>query len=192
MLKSGINNFWATPIYKTSITKEQCESLIQSVMLYENIDTPQSDFNDDISLTQTIPLLHDIAYEKYKEFFSTAFNLDIDDFNFNFKSWLTGSKDKYYMDLHNHAGSPWVAVIYILAEETEEGGEVVAYDPRANANRGFSKEFKFMFEPVEFLPQTGDVIIMPGFVYHAVRVYDSNLRLAIPVDLLDFTSNKSY
>ena len=40
-----------------------------------------------------------------------------------------------------------------------------------------------MFEPIEFLPQTGDVIIMPGFVYHAVRNYTSSLRLALPVDL---------
>jgi hypothetical protein len=182
MLKSGLNNCWSTPIYKTSISKNDCDKLIESVMLYENIDNPQSDFND-TSLTDSIPLLEKLAYEKYKEFFLTAFNMDIDDFNFKFKSWLTGSRGNYYMDLHNHSGSPWVAVFYILSEEADKGGEFVAYDPRANANRGFNKEFKFMFEPIEFLPKTGDVIIMPGFVYHAVRVYQSTLRLAIPVDL---------
>jgi hypothetical protein len=182
MLKSGLNNCWSTPIYKTSITKDQCDQLIQSIMTYQNIDKPQSDF-DSSSLTESIPLLYDVAYEKYKEFFSCAFDFNIDDFNFKFKSWLTGSKGKYFMDLHNHSGSPWVAVFYILAEETDKGGEFIAYDPRANANRGFHEKFKHMFQPIDFLPKTGDVIIMPGFVYHAVRAYSSSLRLALPVDL---------
>ena len=182
MLKSGLNNCWATPIYKTSITKEDCESLIQSVMIYENVDKPQSDF-DSTTLTETIPLLKKVAKEKYTEFFKTAFDIDIEDLDYEFKSWLTGSKGKYSMELHNHSGAPWVAVFYILAEETDKGGEFIAYDPRSNANRGFSDEFKFMFNPIDFLPKTGDVIIMPGFVYHAVRLYDSSLRLAIPVDL---------
>lgn len=182
MLKSGLNNCWATPIYKTSISDEQCQELIQQVMMYQNIDKPQSDF-DSTSLTDSIPLLKELAYEKYKEFFSVTFDYDIDEFNFKFKSWLTGSKGNYYMDLHNHSGSPWVAVFYVLAEETDKGGDFVAYDPRVNANRGFHDKFKHMFEPIEFLPQTGDVIIMPGFVYHAVRNYTSSLRLALPVDL---------
>lgn len=183
MLKSGVNNCWATPIYKTSITKEQCNNLIQSVMMYEDIiNKPQSEFDND-SLTDRIPLLEEIAHEKYSEFFKTALNLNLDDFNYEFKSWLTGSKGSYYMDLHNHSGAPWVAVFYILAEENDKGGDFVAYDPRTNANRGFSEEFKYMFKPIEFVPKTGDVIIMPGFVYHAVRPYDSSLRLAIPVDL---------
>lgn len=182
MLKLGVNNCWATPIYKTSITKEQCDSLIQSVMLCEDIDKPQSDFSDS-TLTDRIPLLKQVAYEKYSEFFKTAFDLNLKDFNYEFKSWLTGSKGNYYMDLHNHSGAPWVAVFYILSEETDKGGDFVAYDPRANANRGFTDKFKFMFNPIEFIPTTGDVVIMPGFVYHSVRPYNSSLRLAIPVDL---------
>jgi len=182
MLKSGLNNCWSTPIYKTNISKEECESLIQSVMMYENVDKPQSDF-DKTTLTDSIPLLGKLAQEKYSEFFKNSFDLNLEDFDYEFKSWLTGSKGNYFMDLHNHSGAPWVAVFYILAEEKDKGGDFVAYDPRANANRGFTEEFKFMFKPVEFIPKTGDVVIMPGFVYHAVRPYESNLRLAIPVDL---------
>lgn len=182
MLKSGVNNCWTTPIYKTSITKEQCDSLIQSVMLCEDIGKPQNEFSKR-TLTDRIPLLKEVAYEKYSEFFKNAFNLKLDDFDYEFVSWLTGSKEKYFMDLHNHSGASWVAVFYVLSEETDKGGDFVAYDPRANANRGYTKEFKFMFKPIEFIPKTGDVVIMPGFVYHAVRPYDSSLRLAIPVDL---------
>lgn len=182
MLKSGVNNCWTTPIYKTSITKEQCDSLVQSVMMYEDIDKPQSEFDKD-SLTDRIPLLEEIAYEKYSEFFKNVLNMNLKDFDYKFKSWLVGSKGSYSMDLHNHSGAPWVAVFYILAEEKDKGGNFVAYDPRINANRGFSEEFKYMFNPIEFIPQTGDVIILPGFVYHGVKPYESSLRLALPVDL---------
>ena len=67
MLKSGLNNCWATPIYKTSISDEQCQELIQQVMMYQNIDKPQSDF-DSTSLTDSIPLLKELAYENtFKE-----------------------------------------------------------------------------------------------------------------------------
>jgi hypothetical protein len=31
---------------------------------------------------------------------------------------------------------------------------------------------------------TGDVLVFPGYVYHAVNPFMSNLRIAVPVDLL--------
>ena len=70
-----------------------------------------------------------------------------------------------------------------LSDDIYKGGELVAYDPRANANRGYSGKMAEMFEPIEYAPQTGDVIIMPGYVYHSVKTYHSNLRLAVPVDI---------
>ena len=182
MLKSGINNCWATPIYKTSISQEDFDSLVNTLMLIENVHRPQAEFDHD-SLTEKIPLLKKLAYEKYNEFFNVMFNTNLDKYDYAFKSWLTGSTGNYYMDLHNHTGVPFVAVFYALAEEQDKGGELMIYDPRGNANRGFNTDFKDMFAPIEFLPKTGDVIIMPGFLYHSVRPFQSSLRLAIPVDL---------
>jgi hypothetical protein len=182
MLKSGLNNCWATPIYKTSITKDECSTLVNQIMETENISTPQSDFSEG-SLTDRIPLLKTLAEIKYTEFFRDALEMDLGDFNYDFKSWLTGSMGGYSMDLHNHSGAPFVSVIYLLAEEQDQGGELVIHDPRANANRGFNSDFQHLFNPIEHTPQTGDVLIFPGYVYHSVRKFNSTLRLAVPVDI---------
>lgn len=189
MLKSGLNNCWPTPIYKTSITSDECNALVNEIMIGENISAPQSDY-DSASLTDKVPLLKTIAQQKYTEFFKEVLDLDLANFDYDLKSWLTGSTDGfagkaggYSMDIHNHSGAPFVSVIYLLAEEQNQGGELVMYDPRTNANRGFNSEFQHMFSPIEHMPQSGDVLIMPGYVYHSVRQYYSSLRLAVPVDI---------
>ena len=182
MLKLGVNNSWATPIYKTSITQDECTSLLNEVMKTENIVKPQSDFSDG-SLTDRIPLLKTLADVKYTEFFKEALGMDLNDFEYDFKSWLTGSTNGYNMDIHNHSGAPFAAVFYLLAEEQDQGGELVMYDPRTNANRGFHSKFKHFFSPIEYTPTTGDVLIMPGYVYHSVRQFYSSLRMAVPVDI---------
>ena len=183
MLKSGLNNCWATPIYKTSITEDECASLLTQVMETENINIPQSDFSDG-SLTDRIPLLKTLAEIKYTEFFKDALEMDLEDFSYDVKSWLTGSTNGYNMDIHNHSGAQFAAVFYLLAEEKDAGGQLVMYDPRVNANRGFdSNKFRHFFSPIEHTPSTGDVLIMPGYVYHSVRQYHSSLRMAVPVDI---------
>ena len=101
MLKSGLNNCWATPVYKTSITEDECASLLTQVMETENISTPQSDFSDG-SLTDRIPLLKTLAEIKYTEFFRDALEMDLEDFSYDLKSWLTGSTNGYNMDIHNN------------------------------------------------------------------------------------------
>ena len=98
MLKSGLNNSWATPIYKTSITQDDCTSLLNEIMKTENIVKPQSDFSDG-SLTDRIPLLKTLADIKYAEFFKEALEMDLNDFEYDFKSWLTGSTNGYNMDI---------------------------------------------------------------------------------------------
>ena len=182
MLKSGLNNCWATPIYKTSITKDECSTLVNQIMETENISTPQSDFSEG-SLTDRIPLLKTLAEIKYTEFFRDALEMDLEDFSYDLKSWLTGSTNGYNMDIHNHSGAQFAAVFYLLAEEQDQGGELVIHDPRNNANRGFGSKFKHFFNPIEHTPSTGDVLIMPGYVYHSVRPYHSSLRMAVPVDI---------
>ena len=64
------------------------------------------------------------------------------------------------MDIHNHSGAPFVSVIYLLAEEQDQGGQLVMYDPRTNANRGFATELQHLFSPIEHTPQSGDVLIL--------------------------------
>tara|TARA_B100001057_G_scaffold501300_1_gene623546 strand:+ start:35625 stop:36197 length:573 start_codon:yes stop_codon:yes gene_type:complete len=182
MLKSGINQCWSTPIYKTQITLDQCEELVQEILLSTNIMKPQAEY-DSGSLTDKIPLLKDLAIEKYSEFFKEVFSIDLNDMSYEFSSWLTGSQKGYSMNIHNHSGAQFAAVFYVLSDDIDKGGELVSYDPRANANRGYFGKTAEMFKPIEYAPKTGDVIIMPGYVYHLVKTYHSNLRLAVPVDI---------
>ena len=182
MLKSGVNNCWATPIYKTSITSDECSTLVNEIMAGENIAAPQSDY-DFSALTERVPLLKTIAQQKYTEYFKEVLDLDLENFDYHLKSWLTGSMGGYSMDLHNHSGAPFVSVIYLLAEEQDQGGQLVMQDPRTNANRGFATELQYLFSSIEHTPQSGDVLIFPGYVYHSVRQFNSTLRLAVPVDI---------
>jgi len=186
MLKLGINDCWSTPIFKTQITLNQCEELVQEILLNTNIMKPQAEY-DSGSLTDKIPLLKDLAIEKYTEFFKEVFDSNLNDISHSFSSWLTGSQKGYSMNIHNHSGAQFAAVFYVLADEIDKGGELVAYDPRVNANRGYFGKTAEMFNPIEYTPHTGDVIIMPGYVYHLVKTYQANLRLAVPVDI--FLSN---
>ena len=129
-------------------------------------------------------MLKQIAEEKFREYLSLVFEKNLDDYYYKLSAWLTGSSGGYSMDLHNHSGSPFVSVFYLMCEEQDAGGELVIQDPRVNANRGYLPDFQDHFKPVEFIPTTGDVIIMPGYLYHSVKVYKSAMRFAVPVDLL--------
>jgi hypothetical protein len=169
-LDLGFNNLYPTTVYLSKISKEDCETILTG--------------DDEASLIiHKIPRLKELAEEKFGEYLEKVYDIDIHDYHFKFKSWLTGNGGGYSMDTHNHAGSPFVAVFYIMAEHEDRGGEIVFSDPRTNANRGYTLEFQPQFKPTVHMPQTGDVVIFPGFLYHHVRRYDANLRIALPVDL---------
>ncbi len=67
-----------------------------------------------------------------------------------------------YIATHNHKNSHFTAVLYVDVPD----GDLVLYDPRSNANRGYPPELEHMFEPVRFLPKNGDLILIPSFVFH--------------------------
>jgi hypothetical protein len=186
-LDHGVNQLWPSPVYKTSITKEDCESLLTMCLESQNIVDPDGDATS--NLIETSDLLKRIANEKFSEFFKEVYSIDLENYNVLYKAWLTGSTNGYSMETHNHSGSPFVAVFYVLSEHTEKGGELVITDPRTNANRGYTADFMEQFSPLVFKPTTGDVIIFPGFLYHHVRAYNSKLRIAIPVDLFFYNEN---
>lgn len=180
-LSSGFNLLWYTPVYKTSISKLQAEQLIVALMMKQSTSIPANDSNS--NLIDDIPLLEQLAEEKFGEYISEVYDLNLSEMDHSFRAWLTGSKNGYNMELHNHSGAPLVSVFYLLAEESDQGGELVMHDPRANANRAFPRQLISEFDPVVHTPSSGEVLIFPGYVYHSVRRYDSQMRLAVPVDL---------
>jgi hypothetical protein len=44
------------------------------------------------------------------------------------------------------------------------------------------------FKPLKLNPKTGDIVVFPSYLYHHVQTYNSNIRLALPVDLFLFNS----
>jgi hypothetical protein len=186
-LDQGVNNLYPTPVYLTTISKEDCEDLLASVMQNELVINPNGD--DSSLILKKIPRLREIAKEKFSEYLKIVYGLDFNNYKFNMKAWLAGSRGGYSMETHNHAGSPFIAVFYIMSECQDHGGEIVLTDPRTNANRGYTLEFQPQFSPTIHTPATGDVLIFPGFLYHHVRQYTSTLRIAIPVDLFLYTDD---
>lgn len=98
--------------------------------------------------------------------------------------WIGVTKN-YMIRTHNHSTSTIVCVFYLFCEEHEEnnGGEIILYDPRVNANRGFPEAFNEWFEPMIIKPKTGDYLIFPSFLYHSVDEFHGKMRLAMPVSL---------
>jgi hypothetical protein len=181
MLNAGLNLAWPTQIYKTSIDAEICSQIANQVLSIEDVLKPQGDWTS--NLIDQIPLFKEVATEKFASFFHDVYDFDINAVKFSLKAWLTGTTNGYYMPIHNHSGSQFVSVFYIMAEEESAGGEIVLQDPRVNANRGFMPPFINDFASIEHKPKTGDVLIFPAYVYHYVKPYTSRLRLAIPTDI---------
>ena len=184
MLDDGINNLWPTPIYKTSIDKELCDKVLDVIL-------QEPDFQEYANGNKNLFYLDNEVFDEFrttvrkvfKDYFSKALDKDLSEYGSSYKAWVTGKPGTYSMASHNHSGSPFVSVFYIFAEENDVGGELVLSDPRANANRGYLPDFQEPFAPLKHKPKTGDVLVFPGYVYHAVNPFMSRLRIAVPVDL---------
>ncbi len=183
MIKDGLNQLWATPVYKTKINNDLCNELLELLL--------QKDFNDYSNGSTNLFKIESPVVEKFKkevfkifdEYFKIALSKNLKDYNSSFNGWITGRPGAYYMKNHNHASSPFVSVFYIFASETDQGGEIILNDPRVNANRGYMIDFQDPFNPISFKPITGDVLVFPGYLYHSVNHFMGSLRVAVPVDL---------
>jgi len=125
-----------------------------------------------------------IVIPAFESYLQQVLNLKLEDFKTaSFRGWLTGGAAGYNMEVHNHSGSQLAGVFYLLNEE-HDSGEIVLYDPRANANRSYEREqWGKLFQPMKFKTPSLSFIIFPSFVYHSVEVYRGKIRVAVPVDL---------
>lgn len=102
--------------------------------------------------------------------------------------WIAGHGNGYSLNHHNHRGSQLSAVFYLMCDAQDKGGQIVFTDPRQNANRGYDTTFQTWFKPLEITPTNGDIVVFPSYLYHFVTTYQSNIRIALPVDLFLFNS----
>jgi len=188
-----MNNLWSTPVLKTTSDSESLEKFVNYILHQYDVFNPPTDLNK-------INILEDKAEEvqqfidkvikpKFEEFLTLSLGLSFKDWKaYRLNGWLTGSGHKYSMAHHNHAGSQVSAVFYLLCEDVA-GGKIVFTDPRQNANRGYDTKFSKWFSPLEITPKSGDIVVFPSYLYHFVETYQSNLRLALPVDLFLFADS---
>lgn len=186
-MELGLNSFWSTQVlYKKFSDTSLLAELINFAITNKSLSA-----NSEVFGRKGILNFNDPLIEKFKnseivpavQDYLKIHNVDIGNYEMMFKGWITGSSNYYSAGYHNHSGAALSSVFYICCEEKDAGGEIIFHDPRTNANRGYIENFNHLFKPVEFVPQTGDILVFPSFLYHQVNTYFSKLRLAIPVDM---------
>jgi hypothetical protein len=178
---------WPTHILTGQITETEIANRLTEHLLENYNIAGGSGFEANVNILND-PQLQDfkqyIVIPAFESYLQQVLNLKIDDFKTaSFRGWLTGGAAGYNMDVHNHSGSQLAGVFYLLNEEPDSG-DIVLYDPRANANRSYERaRWGKLFQSMKFKTPSLSFIIFPSFVYHSVEVYRGKLRVAIPVDL---------
>lgn len=189
-----MDNLWSTPFLKTQSNNDVRERFTNYVLQEYDIFNPPTDVNKINILSDKSTVVKEfidtVIKPSFELFLNQSLGLGFADWaGYRFNGWLTGSGKKYSMSHHNHAGSQVSAVFYLLADDIDQGGIIRFTDPRQNANRGYDAKFSPWFAPIEIKPRSGDVVVFPSYLYHYVETYQSNLRLALPVDCFLFADS---
>jgi len=187
-LEPGLNQLWPTPVMLHKLQAGSTDAVAIEVMTTMDLDAPAGEKMGNNILRNPGPALaafrDEVIVPTFEMYLNEAYGDSISNYgSYKMQAWLTGTGLNYGMPPHEHSGSQVTAVFYILAEEEKAGGEIGLMDPRNNACRGYGGKMRDQFKNHQHLPKTGDVLIMPSFLYHYVVIYKSKLRLAIPVDL---------
>lgn len=188
-LKYGSNQLWPTIVYKGLLEKETHTKVLDSLFTETNLVNPAGDFQDFDILEDGPQTMKDFKNEVVGVFdqYLRDIGLKLSDFSsYNIRSWITGTRNGYMIPIHNHSGAHLSAVFYFFCEDGNKGGELVAVDPRGNANRGYLDEFKPLFENLVYAPKSGEYVVFPSYLYHHTNVFNGSLRIAMPVDLFLF------
>jgi len=184
----GMNLLYPTPVQYTTMQNDMIrQQAVDALMINVDLAQPTKEKFGENLLDLNLPELdqwvdHEV-YPAFDQYLVETTGRHISDFHsYKFKSWLTGTQGNYHLILHNHSGSHYSGVFYLLSEESSQGGQLIFCDPRSNANRGYDHKQK-QFDYTHIQPKTGDVYIFPSYLYHFVMPYTGTLRLCLPVDL---------
>jgi len=159
--QSGFNNFWPTTVYKTILDVDQ--EIITEAMQ-----------------KRVHPSVEEIALKHFDTYLKKVLDLSLSDYSgYKTISWVNRYENTE-MEYHTHNGSHLSAVFYPIVEG--EGGDIVFYDPRFFAARGYDMNFRKLHSSISYKPETGALIIFPSYLYHSVKT-SKGFKISIPVDL---------
>lgn len=82
---------------------------------------------------------------------------------------------------HGHDYSFIVGIVYLSPQNTG----LILHDPRLNAARAYPKQFRDEFADVVIVPNPGDVVIFPSYVYHSTMVHNGKEpRVVMPFNVM--------
>ncbi len=183
-----IENLWSTPFLKTEMPSDIRDKFLIKLFTEYDFANPPSDFGSVNILNNKSPEIvefkEQVVKPAFDKFLNETMGRSLKDWqSYDMHGWITGTGRDYSLNFHNHRGAQVSAVFYIFCEEQDRGGVITFTDPRMNANRGYDESFVPWFEPKVIIPKSGDIAVFPSFLYHFVTTYQSNIRVAIPVDL---------
>lgn len=190
-----IEQLWPTPFLKDKAPLEVVDGMVSALMQeYDMINAP-SDFGSvnvlDSDHPDVVKFKQRVVYPAFNKFLQETIGKEISDWSgHRMHGWIAGVGRDYSLSHHNHRGSQISAVFYLLCEERNVGGQITFTDPRQNSNRGYDQSFLPWFKDVRLTPESGDIVVFPSFLYHHVATYQSNMRLALPVDLFLHTQSR--
>lgn len=183
-----IEQLWSTPFMKEKAPTELLEDVTANILAEYDTQNTRGEFGSfnilEVENESIQRFKKEVVYPTFDKFLKETLGKGIADWNgHRMKGWVASYHDGSSLAYHNHRGSQISAVFYLLCEERSRGGAITFTDPRQNANRGYDESFLPWFEQVSLTPETGDIVVFPSFLYHYVATYQSNIRIAMPVDL---------
>ena len=193
-----ISTFFATPFYRVNEQDGVLAADITRCCLdmqteeFEKPDPPQgkipgvfeSNFN---FLDHSAGRIQDLRLliQKHLVSFLAVINdskpEDIANYRMGYHSWFHITTRGGYFRAHTHPLASW-SVVYCASRGEDEPhqphnmGDIVFYDPRANAamfldptNRAMRRELSF--HSFKITPRSGDLLIFPSFITHFVEPY---------------------
>lgn len=184
---------WTTPIYRAQFAElplidqllQMSQVVISQVPPTEdpyalpNYDQTDRLFSDLLAAQQPLVVqLHEIAQQHITQYLATAFQVEgTAPMRVNFRARMY--KQGEMLAYHSH-DSIFTGIVYL----TPAAAGLRLHDPRTNAGRYFPVMLSKSFEDIVIMPELGEVVIFPSYVYHSTMINQSPLpRIVLPFDV---------
>lgn len=172
-----IEDRWATHILRDNIQDENYVLELYNWMLQQYDEQWPSNHTDinvfDEGYDPIYSKAREFVTQKVKHFSKQLFGTDE---NLRIKCHATNHSS---INVHQHNGAVISGIFYIFIPH----GVLRLLDPRLNASRGYPSKFQNYFSNLEIVPNPGDIVLFPSFVWHEVKSEIPQQRVLMPFDV---------